>query len=86
MQRGAAVEQNWGDGPGGGHINRLKTITRQMYDRAGFELVRARVLSLPPPASLHPKEGHSLAETITSWDVTFRGHQAEQVFARSESP
>jgi hypothetical protein len=24
-----------------GHINRLKTLKRQMYDRAGFELLRS---------------------------------------------
>jgi transposase len=27
-----------------GHINRLKTLKRQMYGRAGFELLRARLL------------------------------------------
>jgi transposase len=27
-----------------GQINRLKTIKRQMYGRAGFQLLRARVL------------------------------------------
>ena len=31
-------------GPVEGHINRLKMIKRQMYGRAGFELLRARVL------------------------------------------
>jgi transposase len=49
----AAVEQSWSNGPVGGHINRLKTLKRQMYGRAGFELLRARVLPLPPPAILH---------------------------------
>jgi len=50
-----AVEQKWSNGPVEGHINRLKTLKRQMYGRAGFELLRARVLPLPPPASLHQK-------------------------------
>jgi hypothetical protein len=27
-----------------GHVNRLKTIKRQMYGRANFDLLRARVL------------------------------------------
>jgi transposase len=45
----AAVEQTWSNGPVEGHINRLKTLKRQMYGRAGFELLRARVLPLPPP-------------------------------------
>ena len=51
----AAVEETWSNGPVEGHINRLKTLKRQMYGRAGFELLRARVLPLPPPASLHQK-------------------------------
>ncbi len=49
----AAVEETWSNGPVEGQINRLKTIKRQMYGRAGFELLRARVLPLPPPVSLH---------------------------------
>jgi transposase len=49
----AAVEQSWSNGPVEGHINRLKTLKRQMYGRAGFELLRARVLPLRPPGSLH---------------------------------
>jgi hypothetical protein len=49
----AAVEQSWSNGPVEGHINRLKTLKRQMYGRAGFELLRARVLPLPPPTILH---------------------------------
>jgi transposase len=32
----AAVEQRWSNGPVEGHINRLKTLKRQMYGRAGF--------------------------------------------------
>ena len=35
----------WSNGPVEGHINRLKAIKRQMYGRAGFELLKARVLS-----------------------------------------
>jgi transposase len=49
----AAVEQYWSNGPVEGHINRLKTLKRQMYGRAGFELLRACVLALPPLGSLH---------------------------------
>jgi transposase len=49
----AAVDQTWSNGPVEGHINRLKTLKRQMYGRAGFELLRARVLPLPPRGSLH---------------------------------
>jgi transposase len=43
---GAAVTQRWSNGPVEGHINRLKTIKRQMYGRAGFVLLRARVLNV----------------------------------------
>jgi transposase len=49
----AAVEETWSNGPVEGQISRLKTIKRQMYGRAGFELLRASVLPLPPPVSLH---------------------------------
>ena len=41
--KGAAT-YNWSNGPVEGHINRLKTIKRQMYGRASFELLRKRVL------------------------------------------
>ncbi len=40
----AAVTEQWSNGPVEGHINRLKTIKRQMYGRAGVELLRARLL------------------------------------------
>ena len=40
----AAVTATWSNGPVEGHVNRLKTIKRQMYGRAGFVLLRARVL------------------------------------------
>jgi transposase len=39
-----ALTERWSNGPVEGHVNRLKTIKRQMYGRAGFELLRARVL------------------------------------------
>jgi transposase len=39
------VTQKWSNGPVEGHVNRLKTIKRQMYGRAGFVLLRARVLN-----------------------------------------
>ena len=40
----AAVETPWSTGQVEGQINRLKMIKRQMYGRAGFRLLRARVL------------------------------------------
>jgi transposase len=41
-----AITAPWSNGPLEGHINRLKTIKRQMYGRAGFTLLKARVLPL----------------------------------------
>ena len=40
----AALQEPWSNGPVEGHVNRLKTIKRQMYGRAGLLLLRARVL------------------------------------------
>lgn len=40
----AAMTEPWSNGPGEGAVNRLKTIKRAMYGRAGFELLRRRVL------------------------------------------
>jgi transposase len=40
----AAISEPWSNGPVEGAINRLKTIKRQMYGRASFELLRRRVL------------------------------------------
>ncbi|HEY3740524.1 MAG TPA: ISL3 family transposase [Bryobacteraceae bacterium] len=39
----AGMTEAWSNGPVEGQVNRLKTIKRQMYGRAGFELLRARV-------------------------------------------
>src|SRR5689334_17467307 len=44
----AAVSTRWSNGPVEGHINRLKMLKRQMYGRAGVELLRARLR--PEPA------------------------------------
>jgi len=40
----AALETPWSTGPVEGQISRLKTIKRTMYGRAGFGLLRSRVL------------------------------------------
>jgi transposase len=42
----AAVTEPWSNGPVEGQINRLKTLRRQMYGRAGVDLLRARLLPL----------------------------------------
>ncbi|WP_424140747.1 hypothetical protein [Roseomonas chloroacetimidivorans] len=41
----AAVTAPWSTSPVEGQINRLKTVKRQMYGRAGHALLRARVLA-----------------------------------------
>jgi hypothetical protein len=49
----AAVDTPWSNGQVEGQVNRLKALKRQMYGRAGFPLLRARVLPyLPAPAVL----------------------------------
>jgi transposase len=40
----AALNLPWTTSPAEGQINRLKTLKRSMYGRAGFQLLRARVL------------------------------------------
>ena len=41
----AALATPWTTSPAEGQINRIKTIKRSMYGRAGFQLLRARVLN-----------------------------------------
>ena len=41
----AAATTGWSNGPVEGQVNRLKTIKRQMYGRAGFALLKARVVN-----------------------------------------
>ncbi|WP_435926420.1 ISL3 family transposase [Mesorhizobium sp. WSM4083] len=41
----AAITQPWSTSPVEGQINRLKTIKRQMYGRAGYPLLRNRLLA-----------------------------------------
>jgi transposase len=40
----AALAEPWSSGQAEGQINRLKMLKRQMYGRAGFDLLRTRVL------------------------------------------
>ncbi len=41
----AALRMPWSNGMVEGHIHRLKLLKRQMYGRAGFDLLRLRVLN-----------------------------------------
>ena len=40
----AGLTLPWSSGPVEGHVNRIKMLKRQMYGRAGFALLRKRVL------------------------------------------
>ena len=57
-----SITTPWSNGPIEGHINRLKAIKRQMYGRAGFELLKARVLPWDVPQAalaVHRKCGRT---------------------------
>jgi transposase len=41
-----AVTENWSNGQAEGQVNRLKTLKRSIYGRAGVDLLRARMLPL----------------------------------------
>jgi transposase len=43
-----AITEPWSNGQAEGQINRLKTLKRAMYGRAGVELLRARMLPFQP--------------------------------------
>jgi len=42
-----AVSLSWSNGQTEGQVNRLKMIKRQMFGRAAFDLLRARVMPMP---------------------------------------
>jgi transposase len=46
----AAFIFSWSNGPVEGHVNRLKLVKRAGYGRAGFELLRARLLQAAWPS------------------------------------
>jgi transposase len=41
-----AMSEPWSNGQTEGQFNRLKTLKRAMYGRAGVELLRARMMPL----------------------------------------
>jgi transposase len=45
----AAFASPWSQGQVEGQVNRLKMLKRQMYGRAGFPLLRSRMLAVPSP-------------------------------------
>jgi transposase len=52
----AGIGQKWSNGQVEGQVHRLKLLKRQMYGRAGFHLLRTRVLGLQ---SVHTSHAHS---------------------------
>ncbi len=44
-----AISLSWSNGQTEGQVNRLKMVKRQMYGRAAFDLLRARVMPMPMP-------------------------------------
>ncbi len=45
----AAIRLAWSNGPTEGHVNRLKTVKRQMYGRGSLKLLRQRLLHSRQP-------------------------------------
>jgi transposase len=45
-----ALTEHWSNDQTEGQINRLKVLKRAMYGRASAELLRARMLPIPPPS------------------------------------
>jgi len=45
-----AVSLEWSNGQVEGQVNRLKMLKRQMYGRANFDLLRARVMPMAQAA------------------------------------
>jgi transposase len=41
----AALQEPWSNWQKEGQINRLKTLKRQMYDRANIDLLKARIVA-----------------------------------------
>jgi transposase len=41
----AGLTEEWSNGPVEGFVHKLKLLKRQGYGRAGFDLLRARVLA-----------------------------------------
>ncbi len=41
----AGLTEEWSNGPVEGFVNKLKLVKRQGYGRAGFDLLRARMLA-----------------------------------------
>ncbi|MFI0203394.1 transposase [Streptomyces sp. NPDC016734] len=59
----AGLSPQWNSGVVEGHVNRIKMLKRQMFGRAGFELLRKRVLLARRPC-LHARSGYRCPSSI----------------------
>lgn len=70
----AGIDQSWSNGQVEGQVHRLKLLKRQMYGRAGFLLLRSRVLPFPCGEGSCPL-GHHDRSTKIAADPIFRRHR-----------
>ena len=81
----AAVDNSWSTGQVEGQVSRLKMIKRQMHGRAGFELVRARVLPYSLAAGPAPSGRTKTAEGPISAEKNL-GSMSRPTFSGAEGP
>ncbi|WP_169389553.1 transposase [Deinococcus aquatilis] len=62
----AAITLSWSNGPVEGIVNEIKRIKRQMYGRASFETLRARILTAFPPCTNLDSELRNRGHVITA--------------------
>jgi hypothetical protein len=79
-----AIEKPWNNGPVEGQINRLKVIKRQMYGRAGFELLKARVLPLSVRLLVEPHGGSSHVARLIGGEAAFTDRRHCSLISREE--
>jgi hypothetical protein len=65
-----AISELWSNGQTEGQINRLKTLKRAMYGRAGVELLRARMLPSQLAATQIEEGPRQMTETRVSCSLT----------------
>jgi transposase len=62
----AGLTLPWSNGPPEGQVNRLKLIERSMYGRAGFDLLRLRVLHRHPQQRERVNAEHARGQRPTA--------------------
>lgn len=73
----------WSNGPVEGNVNKIKTLKRQMYGRAGFDLLKRRLLL---NSVLPPKVGMNQSATESGDLCTeFFSYNCKTIFKRRNS-